>query len=1479
SQPFEGWGTSLVWFANATGDYPAELRQQLYDLLFTADGLDLNIARYNIGGGNASDVADYLRPGGAVEGWWKADPTGEHYGATTDYADRAQILAAWDASDDADYDLDADQTQRWWVQALADHDQITHWETFANSAPYFMTESGYVSGGTNGSAEQLKPAAVDDFATYLTRVTEELEDAHGIEVATIDPLNEPNTSYWSTQLTGGVPTGGRQEGMHVGPARQADLIDALAARLADPSTTTDAVVSAMDETNPGTFATNWNAYDQQTRDAIAQLNVHTYGTSGRLAVRDIAKAADKPLWMSEVEGSWVNGWDPASIVNGLGMAAHIQDDLRELEPQAWVFWQPVEDLYNMESTGEDLNWGSVFLDFDCQYYTEGGQQVFKSARRVADAGGDSTQVPECSIVTNSKFDTTRNFTNFIRPGDQVVATNSTAATAAVSADGTATTVVYTNSTSRDVSLTVDLSKYGQIADGATATPYVTTQSPAQSPGLNAVVPGTPVAVDAAARTATVTLPAQSVSSIVIDGVSGIAADAALLQDGQTYQLVGVQSGKTLTASDGATATTITTPAATAETTAGQLWTVHEVTTGTRQSTKRYVLVDTGGRVLGATPAGTDRRATTVEAASADPATRWLVSTADGSTVNLVNEALGSALDVGGQSSAENAPVGVYGSNGGANQRWTPRSVVATGTRPVTLVTVAGVPADLPGMIVATYPWGDGSPVAVTWEPVPAETWDSPGQVVVHGAATDIYGTTLTATATVDVGGFTVTDPVSVTTFAGASLASVRAAAPSTVPARVGASATAFDAAVVWDWSGLSDDSFDDLGVVTVPGSATSNDPDASALPATLSVVVTARTTSNIATLTGTTAAATFTESASYSVDRTRNGDRADKGWSNWRSGTKNTSDTLTYTFADEATLDAAAVYFYKDGASATWAQSLSVQYLDGSGTWQPVPGYESAVAVESPPDGSAPVVTVDLADVAAHALRFVLDAQPNTHLVVSEVEIEAYGPSVPAVSGLAALRVDGAPVPGFDPAVTAYQVDVDGSAYPSVTAVPIDRDAGVEIDQPAAANGGTATVTVTAADGVTTTVTTVDVVLHTAIRSVTVAGTVKVGHEVAAAVDVDPADAEVQLAWYLDGAPVGGATGTTFVLPDSAAGRHLTVRATATADGFEPATAESSPLTVVGLSSDTGLSTLTLDGREVEGFDPATSDYTVETAGSVYPVLAATPSDGTAVVEIGQPAAGSGRGTVTVTAEDGSRRTYTVTVQRRAVVTTVGLTGAGTVGSTVTAVVATDPAEAVVTYEWSLDGETVAGEHGPSFVPSDGDLGKALRVTVGATSDGYLPAVGRTSTALRVEPAGNGGGAGGATPEPEAGVVVSLSAGEVRAGGSLRVAASGLAAGGSVVVELHSAPVRLAALTSDASGAVAATVTVPVGTTVGTHTVVVQDVTSGAVGTATLRVLAAAAEDDPLATTGFGGWMLGALAVCLVVAGAAGVDAFRRREA
>ncbi|MFC8069181.1 glycoside hydrolase [Streptomyces sp. NPDC057293] len=614
---FEGWGTSLVWFANATGDYPPEIREKLARLLFDDDGLGLNIARYNIGGGNAPDVRDYLRAGGAVEGWWKA-PAG-----TT-----REDTGWWSADDPADWNEDADATQRWWVERIKD--DIDHWETFSNSPPWFMTVSGYVSGGFDPSADQLKADSVDDFAAYVAGATRRLERAEGIRVDTVDPFNEPNTPYWGTRLgADGEPVGGRQEGAHMGPELQTEVLRALAPALRKAGAGAD--ISAMDETNPGIFARNWDAYSAADRDLVGQMNVHTYGTGQRTTVRDLAKAAGKPLWMSEVGGDWGDGQDFEDMRPGLGLAQQIVDDLRELEPRAWVFWQPVEDYDNMKPGGESAkggNWGSIQLPFGC-------------------TAEDTLET--CPIRTNTKFDTARNFTHFIKPGDRLIGTDDTSSAAAAGRDGESASLVHVNRATEARTVTLDLSKFGEVSRRATVTPVVTDAG-------GRLERRAPIRVKD--RTAAFTVPAQSVTSFEIKGVSGVARDAAPLRRGHDYTLTGVQSGRAVTVGDDGTGLVLG---------GGTNWRLSAVRHdgGVRD---RYVFTDPGHGTRLAVRDGVP----VAEPDTGRPgrAAEWLASTTGDGTWTLVNAATGRLLEVGGQATHEGAAVTTWPPNSGANQRWT-----------------------------------------------------------------------------------------------------------------------------------------------------------------------------------------------------------------------------------------------------------------------------------------------------------------------------------------------------------------------------------------------------------------------------------------------------------------------------------------------------------------------------------------------------------------------------------------------------------------------------------------------------------------------------------------------------------------------------------------------------------------------------------------------------------------------------------------
>ena len=111
-------------------------------------------------------------------------------------------------------------------------------------------------------------------------------------------------------------------------------------------------------------------------------------------------------------------WQGDTVAMLFGGGAEDMAGFAETKPAAA---QPGEALYHMEKD-EDLHWGSVFIDFDCN--ADGD-----SLRRIADGEAD----PSCQVQTNAKFNTVRNFTHYIRPGDSLIPTDNPQTTAALQA--------------------------------------------------------------------------------------------------------------------------------------------------------------------------------------------------------------------------------------------------------------------------------------------------------------------------------------------------------------------------------------------------------------------------------------------------------------------------------------------------------------------------------------------------------------------------------------------------------------------------------------------------------------------------------------------------------------------------------------------------------------------------------------------------------------------------------------------------------------------------------------------------------------------------------------------------------------------------------------------------------------------------------------------------------------------------------------
>ena len=275
-EKFEGWGTSLCWWANVLGS--STNREAYADLAFNK--LQLNIVRYNIGGGENPAIPNAMEMRARMPGF-------------------ESRLGVWD--------WNADANQRWFLRAAVARG-ANRVEAFANSPPFWMTVSGSVTGATNGAANNLRVDCEDAFANYLATVVSNLTVLDGVKFDTVTPMNEPGSDWWHY--------GNRQEGAHMSYDQQARMINLLRPAL-DRCGLKTGLVASEDNDEQGTINAV-QAYAPATQQMLSYIATHTYTANNPAGIRDLAVALHKPLWISEY------GDGEAS---GLRLARRIRDDL------------------------------------------------------------------------------------------------------------------------------------------------------------------------------------------------------------------------------------------------------------------------------------------------------------------------------------------------------------------------------------------------------------------------------------------------------------------------------------------------------------------------------------------------------------------------------------------------------------------------------------------------------------------------------------------------------------------------------------------------------------------------------------------------------------------------------------------------------------------------------------------------------------------------------------------------------------------------------------------------------------------------------------------------------------------------------------------------------------------------------------------------------------------------------------------------
>jgi len=321
---FKGWGTSLAWWANIK--YPNETKNRLSELLFSEEGLSLNIVRYNLGGGT--------------------DPLNPELTMRT-----GGLMPCIKEGPNESINLDNDKLQ---LSILDDAVRmgVNHIELFVNSPPWWMTRSGKTSGSNKSGTNNLRDDQIDEYANFLVESYNTLKKKY--PVTSLSPFNEPSNPFWLS--------GGSQEGCFFSYSMINTVIKAIKTREKE----IHIKLSAADSFSTGFALAWWLSSDKDLiEDLVDKINIHGYKVSWkgyslylddlnifRKFFKDTINKRNKQIWMSEFG---MGG--PDTIENAFNLALHIYRDLYTLNPEAWVYWQVVE---NATPNG----WGLLHVDFD-----------------------------------------------------------------------------------------------------------------------------------------------------------------------------------------------------------------------------------------------------------------------------------------------------------------------------------------------------------------------------------------------------------------------------------------------------------------------------------------------------------------------------------------------------------------------------------------------------------------------------------------------------------------------------------------------------------------------------------------------------------------------------------------------------------------------------------------------------------------------------------------------------------------------------------------------------------------------------------------------------------------------------------------------------------------------------------------------------------------------------------------------------------
>jgi hypothetical protein len=243
----------------------------------------------------------------------------------------------------------------------------------------------------------------------------------------LEPFNEAQDGFaWGKPCDQSC-----QEGANFDEASQNAIITGLCAALKTSGLPTK--ISALDGHTMLNTLSSYRGYSGDAADCVSQVNTHGYGGADGLsdgAGRANLASIGKPVWMSEVGHPGAVG----DIGTALKLSRQIVGDLQELHPEAWVYWQGLEE----PGSG---HWGLLEAPFD------------------------GSTAP----ARTKRFSVVGQYSEFIRPNYQILHADDPGGLTVIARDPSSGTVVIVgaNHSTKDRVVSYQLSQLGQVSHDLT----------------------------------------------------------------------------------------------------------------------------------------------------------------------------------------------------------------------------------------------------------------------------------------------------------------------------------------------------------------------------------------------------------------------------------------------------------------------------------------------------------------------------------------------------------------------------------------------------------------------------------------------------------------------------------------------------------------------------------------------------------------------------------------------------------------------------------------------------------------------------------------------------------------------------------------------------------------------------------------------------------------------------------------------------